>query len=1189
MLYAPMAYQKRVLITLCYVFGVCPISISLDFFHFILYLLYLINESKLNRQIVFIRLMKRIFLSFVLCLAGFPICSQTREIIFNQIQKSDGSLYNVRNLIQDQNGFIWFRTAGNQGIQRYDGYEFISFLDSAGFFNSIMKDKRGLLWLGTSSGITLFNPENEKSIHFFPDPGDLKRSYSLNNIAKIIEDNRGNIWCATSDGILKLEPKIEPVHPQLKNNIFIKGIESVFNIKVLKIHKDDTTGGINQISDIYEDSKERIWIGGTECLYIVNPETNDYMRIDDDSYGRSRLSDPFISSIIEENTDVFWVGTGNGLCRLSNIEKAFSETSMNKSLLVFNQYPEIKLIQDLLLDNQNKLWIGTYLNGLVEMQYDENGKPKFKEVYTDLYEPEGEGIKTVFSLMKDRTGLIWAGHQYGGIRKFDPGGNYFTSYDGIIRQYFANYNLNSIIKDDDDNLWIGTFGDGLHKISKGGKVTKYYIIDHGIPDRFGNGVISILKIEKDIFWIGATNGIWQFNIKSGRSLKLFTKTRYGELNDHVYDMQKIENYVLFSLWGEGLFIYDLLTEELRQYKYYQNESLGLRSNVNYSICPISNGEVYIGGSRGLNRLKFNKSTGEITFLSVPLSNALMNTLGTFNKLHEDKEGILWCGTNNGLLKLDIRSGETRMWTSNDGLSFNVIHSIEEDDRGNLWLGTTNGLSTLNTKTGAIKAFNRSNGLPIAIHAHHSSFRDKKGLLYFGGIGGFYSFHPDSIKTNELIPPVAITDFRLFNKPVKINSSRKAVIKTNISYTKKITLAYYQHDLSFTFAVLDYGSPAQNKYAYRLDGYQKEWIETDADNRIATYTNLNPGTYTFMLKGSNSDGIWNVEGKLINIVINPPFWRTKMAYIVYGVLFLLLLRVYIFWRTRRLRKEKIVLEKQVSERTQKILEQKEELLQQKEVLQSTLENLQKTQEQLVESEKMAALGGLVAGVAHEINTPVGIGITAISNLMDEVQKMVELYKKDEISRKDFKEFLQTSYDAGVLIQKNLERTASLIQSFKQLSVDQVSEQQRVFGFRDYLYDILTSLQPKFKQKKIEFKIECDDKLELISFPGVYAQIFTNLLLNSLQHGFHDRERGTIAITVDMDNGLLKILYRDDGTGISKKDLPHIFEPFYTSDQRRGTGLGLNIVYNLIKQKLHGSISCESEQEKGALFLIEVPLI
>jgi signal transduction histidine kinase len=202
-------------------------------------------------------------------------------------------------------------------------------------------------------------------------------------------------------------------------------------------------------------------------------------------------------------------------------------------------------------------------------------------------------------------------------------------------------------------------------------------------------------------------------------------------------------------------------------------------------------------------------------------------------------------------------------------------------------------------------------------------------------------------------------------------------------------------------------------------------------------------------------------------------------------------------------------------------------------------------------------------------------------------MADLYEKGQISRKEFKELLESTNDTAKITQKNLQRADSLIQSFKQVSTDQVTEQQRVFVLKEYLNDILVSLQPKFREKKIEFRIQCEDELQLNSYPGVYAQIFTNLLLNSLQHGFYKKDTGIIGIRAEIKDEWLKIQYTDDGAGISKKDLPHIFETFYTSDQHRGTGLGLNIIYNLVKQKLHGNIACESEAGKGVVFKIEVP--
>jgi signal transduction histidine kinase len=542
----------------------------------------------------------------------------------------------------------------------------------------------------------------------------------------------------------------------------------------------------------------------------------------------------------------------------------------------------------------------------------------------------------------------------------------------------------------------------------------------------------------------------------------------------------------------------------------------------------------------------------------------------------------------GLHRINPATGEIISYKLFKDIDFPEAWSIIEDDRHNLWIGTLFGLCRFNTESGLTKTYSKEDGLPVTYHQYGAACKDRDGRLVFGGIGGIYSFHPDSIATNTYMPPVVITDFRLFKRSVPVAAAKNAILTRNIAYTSRIELRHNQNDLTFEFAVLDYNLPSDNQYAYKLEGYQDAWIETDADNRIATYTNLDPGEYVFRVKGSNNDGVWNKEGAFVSLIIRPPVWQTTWAYIAYFVLFLLLLRGYIYWRTRRLRKEKIALEKLVDERTEDLKTANIHLEQHQEELKSTLENLQKTQEQLIESEKMAALGGLVAGVAHEINTPVGIGVTAISNLIEEVQKMAELFKKDEISRKDFMEFLQSTHEAGMLIQRNLERTASLIQSFKQVSVDQISEQQRVFSLKLYLDDIIRSLSPKFKQKDIVFSIDCDDQLEVNSFPGVYAQIFTNLLLNSFTHGFQGKEKGTITIRATSDNSMLRIEYRDDGTGITGKDLPHIFEPFYTSDQHLGMGLGLSIVHNLVRQKLYGTISCESETGKGVVFRIEIPV-
>jgi signal transduction histidine kinase len=255
----------------------------------------------------------------------------------------------------------------------------------------------------------------------------------------------------------------------------------------------------------------------------------------------------------------------------------------------------------------------------------------------------------------------------------------------------------------------------------------------------------------------------------------------------------------------------------------------------------------------------------------------------------------------------------------------------------------------------------------------------------------------------------------------------------------------------------------------------------------------------------------------------------------------------------------------------------------------LENLKQAQSQLIQSEKLAALGGLVAGVAHEINTPVGISVTAASSLAEETQQMADKYKANKISRAEFKDYLNTANQSAKLILSNMERAASMVQSFKQVSVDQSTEQKRKFKLKEYSEDVIRSLYPKIKGKKIDILIDIDEKLELDSYPGAYSQVLTNLILNSVVHGFEGREEGNIQLSATIAGKELVIIdYQDDGKGISKEIAPKIFDPFFTTDKKAGTGLGLHIVYNLVTQKLNGSITLNSIEAECVQFVMKVPL-
>jgi signal transduction histidine kinase/ligand-binding sensor domain-containing protein len=1142
-----------------------------------------------------------------LLLTFFPFSyGQYPEIYFERITEKQGLFDQTTTcIIQDKSGFMWI--GGLTGLYKYDGYHCTYFKYPPGCSNcapfgavhSLQEDDFGNIWILSRDALILFNPEKEKSCiiqQYFS-------SYSILNIAfnsgfDLLLDTEGNVWCTDTIGLLKISYKSGIKKGNIQWN---DKPEKIFNITHIDL-SSEILSNKNVVLKIYEDNNGNIWIGCRDGLYILRKGNNIFYDLSllDKTYG---ISYGFcVYDILQFNADTFLLITTYDDHILRNVKKALHEKKLDMKAFVLERirYTEVHGTTKWFKDREKNTLLAASNGAYLLKSFDKNSRTSYRNIYKNLEDQHGNYFEQqVYFFYADRTNLLWAGQQYYGLLKFKLGRSNFTGYKNLISNRFTSLDINSIYKDDNDNLWIGSWGGGIYKIEEVKSRIKKY--DPGSPD---NLIYTFAKISNDVFWVGKAGflyGVLEFNSHTGKYSDPLpdSETKQVLMNSRVWDLLK-DGKLIYMATTRGLFVYDLEAEKLYHFSYHQQFGEPIPRDYYRSLIKLKNGEIWVGNDHhGINKVSFNTEKGEISLSQVVADSILKEkdiNLEDYFRLFQDSRGILWLVNKKGLYSIDPKNKEIILHNLLETNEFPEARSILEDNRSNLWIGTHSGLCKYERKTGKVKCFTREDGLPITLHGYNSAFKDKDGRLFFGGLGGFYSFYPDSIRTNNCIPSIVITDFRLFNKSIKVDTSKKGILDRNISFTKIIDLAHNQNDIAFTFAALDYNQPLKNKYAYKLEGYQDAWIETDADNRIATYTNLNPGEYVFRVKGSNNDGVWNEEGTFIKIFIHPPFWKTTWAYIAYGILFLLMLRGYIYLHTRQLTKEKISLERQVSERTEELQEvntlleeQKEELLQQKEELQTTLENLQKTQEQLIESEKLAALGGLVAGVAHEINTPVGIGVTAVSNLREEIQEMAALYKKDEISRKDFKEFLELANDSTLLIQKNLQRTADLVQSFKQVSADQVSEQQRVFNIRAYLDDIIRSLYPKFKQKRIEFNIECDDNLELNSYPGAFAQVFTNLLLNSYTHGFHDRQLGMITIHIAHKEGMLKIKYQDDGVGISRKDLPHIFEPFYTTDQSRGTGLGLNIVYNIIKQKLLGTVSCNSNPEEGVLFTIELPAI
>lgn len=316
-------------------------------------------------------------------------------------------------------------------------------------------------------------------------------------------------------------------------------------------------------------------------------------------------------------------------------------------------------------------------------------------------------------------------------------------------------------------------------------------------------------------------------------------------------------------------------------------------------------------------------------------------------------------------------------------------------------------------------------------------------------------------------------------------------------------------------------------------------------------------------------------------------------IVYRIigLFLIVL-VIILYFTRRLSKAKREIEitnQKLNESIEKLEKFQEELEESNTELEVSVENLKKTQTKLVESEKMASLGSLVAGIAHEINTPIGIGLTGITHFLDITKELEKKYESDRMSQEEFEDYLKTSKTLATQINSNLDRTANLVRSFKQVAVDQTSEQKREFNLKKYIEDTILSINNIIKKTDLKIEINIEEDINITSYPGAYSQIITNLIINSIQHGYKQKIKGVITLDISMKNNYISIIYKDDGKGISKENLKQIFNPFFTTNRTHGgTGLGLNIIYNIVTSNLNGTIECESKEGFGVMFKIVIPV-
>ena len=1053
-----------------------------------------------------------------------------KKLLFNRISSfEDLPSEEITQIIQDQKGYIWIAT--NSGLCRYDGYRIRTYKDNLftpgiltdNQIKSIVEDHSYNLWIGTNNGLNILDMKTGQIAKV----EDSRLRNRVVSVLYVSKDN--NVWVGMDDGLYRYIPE--------------RGSFIVYN-------KSTSGNPLVGVKSIMEDSKGRLWVG-TWDVGLLRYETDkdafiSYPRMDDRNSAHV---------LFEDSYQTIWVGTWDrGLYRLINPEtpktvtwKHYLNQSGNKQSLSDNI---IYCIEE--ETGSNTLWIGTR-SGLSILDLGSK-----EDVFVN-YLPESQSYSLPYNeldaIVRDRSGIMWLGMMGGGVYSVNMRHSPFqkNNLESVKHRLFSN-SVRSMFVDSEQTLWMGIGSYGLVFQKKEAKQPMFYI-DHPdfrqpTPYLYTINHIIERRNEREI-WFGTWgNGITVYNKEAaGNKIRILNEENTSWLPDgFVFSLLEDRHKNIWIGCRSGLAIYrpDGTGFSLSDYR---TESDRIPINYcYYAIEETEDGNIWLGSNHGIIRVSGDVSKpDQLQFSLYNMVNGKL-TYEWLQCLYEDSNGNLWAGSDGGGLNLYDKDSDSFISVNKRyNLQTDVINNIQEDESGNLWLGTGSGLVRLTISPDALTASSRTytttDGLPDNSFIRNAVAKASDGRLFFGGHNGYASFYPQKVKEDEVVPPVAITSISVFNTPLDEFPSevRNEITPNSSDFANELVLDYNRNHFSIEFSSLSYANPSKNKYAYKLEGYDTDWQYTGASSRVANYNNLKSGLYTFHLKASNENGLWNEQERVLRIHILSPPWKTAWAYGLY----ILLLSVIVFVTYRMLKQR--IREKQAQEL------QKMELVKTKEINHAKLQ--------------------FFTNITHEFLTPLTILSASLDEMKIQAPQLDDFYKvmSDNINR--------------------LIRLLQQILEFRKAETGNLKLKVSEADLVSFVRKEVDAFRPLMKKKNMQFNFSCRSDLIIGYFdPDKLDKILYNLLSNASKY---NREGGTVDVNLSLSDreDVITLSVKDNGQGISKEGMRNLFKRFYEGDYRRfntiGTGIGLSLVKDLVS--LHeGSIRVESEEGRGAIFIVTLPI-
>ncbi|MFZ0453631.1 MAG: two-component regulator propeller domain-containing protein [Ignavibacteriaceae bacterium] len=769
------------------------------------------------------------------------ILPQNNNLKFTHITTDDGlSQSNVKCIMQDHLGFLWFGTF--DGLNKYDGYSFTVYKPDQNDSNALksnsisclLEDNSGIIWIGTDQGLCCYDRNKNKFKSFttsnYPD------AIINSEIGGLAIDKKQNLWIAASKGII-IYNRSEKTFKKI-NDLYAKAA--------------------------YVDKKGNVWIGtASNGLNLVSSDKINCTPFSIKERNGESKTNYEVRTITEDKKGILWVGTyGYGLAytSLNNLS--------DKSLSNFINDPQNaksisnNLILSLYPDNNGGLWIGTENGGINYLPQNSKHFFHFKndpDVTTSL------NNNSIYSIYKDNSGDLWFGTFSGGINYVNNINQVFNCYRNIPgnSRSLATNAVRDFAETKDGNIWVATDGGGLDLFNTGTNVFKHFNTSNTNLNR--EAVLTVFIDSKNRTWIGTWDGGLSLFDENRNYFKSFTKENSSIQSNNVFDIDEDKYGNLWLATTDGLAMFNPNTEFFTTYSEGTGE---IPVNHLEEVVVDSKGNILGGTTQGLS--VYNPVTKKTFTYTSNKKNSNSLSANFITAIYEDGI-VLWVGTIDGFNKIDREKNIITRYSEKNGLPNNSIRGIEKDNNGFLWISTNKGISKFDPRKKSFKNYTKQDGIQGNEYVINSFYKTRQGKILFGGVNGFDYFDPEKVKDNKYIPPVVITDFQIFNKKV-IPGLKDSPLKKDISETKNITLTYKESVFSFHFTAFNYRASDKNQYAYKLDGFDKDWNKV-GNIRSASYTNLDPGEYVFRVKGSNNDGVWNDKGASISIIITPPFWAT----------------------------------------------------------------------------------------------------------------------------------------------------------------------------------------------------------------------------------------------------------------------------------------------------------------------------